>query len=348
MATPRSNTLSDRDRRILAALVHSYIEGGEPVSSLWLAGRPGFGVSSATVRSVLARLEERGYLHQPHTSAGRVPTDLGYRAYVDQILDGRRPARPAPQVEARLRRAATVPDALEDASHEVSRASHQIGFAFAPADGAATLRHIDFVALDTRRVLVVLVTTSGEIANKVIELREDVRPVDLEQAANYLNTQFAGKALTDVRDEIEARLRQERVLYDKLVERALKLAARGFAAISPADRVFIQGASLLLEEGAAFPIETLRTLFRMIEEKHRLVRLLNECIEGTGLTIVIGREHAVPDLQPFSLVVSTYGGTTRAGMVGVIGPTRMHYARAIAAVDGVSHAITSVLVGRIS
>jgi heat-inducible transcriptional repressor len=348
MATIRSTTLGERDRRILAALVSSYIEAGEPVSSLWLAERPGFGLSSATVRNILARLEASGLVRQPHTSAGRVPTDRGYRAYVDQLLNARRPSRPAPQIEARLRRASSVPDALEDASHELSRMSHQIGFAFAPADDAATLRHIEFVPLDSRRVLVVLVSTSGDIAHKVVEVEEEVRPSDLQQAANYLNTQFAGRALVDVRDEIEARLRKERMLYDRLVERALRLAASGFAAISPSDTVFIQGASLLLEENAGFPIETLRTLLRMIEEKHRLVRLLNECIEGSGLTIVIGREHVTPDLQPFSLIVSTYGEGPRAGMVGVLGPTRMHYARAIAVVDGMSRAITSVLGERTS
>src|SRR3990170_1747114 len=124
--------LPERDRRILGVLVQGYIDDGEPVSSLWLAGR-GFGVSSATLRNVLARLEERGFVRQPHTSAGRVPTDLGYRAYVDQLMAERREARTAPQVEARLRRAGTVENLLSQVCQEVSRASHQLGFAIAPA-----------------------------------------------------------------------------------------------------------------------------------------------------------------------------------------------------------------------
>ena len=122
--------LPQRDRRILGVLVQAYIDGGEPVSSLWLANR-GFGVSSATLRNVLARLEEQGFVRQPHTSAGRVPTDLGYRVYVDQLLGERRAARTAPQVEARLRRAGSVEDLLTHASQEVSRASHHLGFAIA-------------------------------------------------------------------------------------------------------------------------------------------------------------------------------------------------------------------------
>jgi heat-inducible transcriptional repressor len=346
MVAVRSNALSERDRRILAALVHSYIEKAEPVSSLRLAEQRGFGMSSATVRNILVRLEESGFVHQPHTSAGRVPTDLGYRVYVDQLLEGRRPARPAAHVEARLRRAATVPDVLEDVSQELARAAHQIGFAVAPESQEATFRHIDFVALDERRVLVVLVATGGEIAHKVIELEEALRPADLQQAANYLNSEFSGITLAKVRDVIEARLREERVLYDRLIQRALTLAASSLSELEPPATVFIQGASLLLEETVDFPIETLRSLFRMIEEKHRLVQLLNECIDGAGLTILIGREHTTPEMQAFSLVASTYRDGSRTGMVGVIGPTRMRYSRAIAVVDGVSRAMTSILIAR--
>src|ERR671912_1611962 len=139
--------LPERDRRILGVLVQGYIDDGEPISSLWLAGR-GFGVSSATLRNTLARLEEQGYVRQPHTSAGRVPTDLGYRAYVDQLLAERRAPRPAPQVEARLRRAGTVDDLLSHVSHEVSRASPDVVFAIAPAADRTTLEHLEFVPLE--------------------------------------------------------------------------------------------------------------------------------------------------------------------------------------------------------
>ncbi len=166
--------LPERDRRILGALVQAYIDEGEAVSSLWLANQ-GFGVSSATLRNVLARLEEQGYVRQPHTSAGRVPTDLGYRVYVDQLLTDRKQTRPAPQVEARLRRAGTVEDLLSHLSAEVSKASHQVGFAIAPAADMTTLEHLDFVPLDGGKVLVVVVAAGGHFSHKVIEPSEDVR-----------------------------------------------------------------------------------------------------------------------------------------------------------------------------
>jgi heat-inducible transcriptional repressor len=157
--------LPERDRRILGVVVSAYIEQGEPVSSLWLAkGR--LGVSSATLRNVLARLEEQGYVRQPHTSAGRVPTDLGYRNYVDNVLAERRASRPAPNVEARLRRAGSVDDLLSHVSQEVSRASHQVGFAIAPSADTTTLEHLNFVPLDGGKVLVVVVAAGGHVSHK--------------------------------------------------------------------------------------------------------------------------------------------------------------------------------------
>src|ERR687898_2565686 len=172
--------LQERDRRILGVLVHAYIADGEPVSSLWLASR-GFGVSSATLRNVLARLEEQGYVRQPHTSAGRVPTDRGYRAYVDRLLVERRSTRPAPQVEERLRRAGTVEDLLTHASQEVARASQQLSFAIAPGDSAA-LERLDFVPLDAGKILVVVVSTGGHVSHKVISPAEPHDAVALQQA----------------------------------------------------------------------------------------------------------------------------------------------------------------------
>lgn len=327
-------------------VVQAYIDQGEPVSSLWLAGQ-GFGVSSATLRNVMAKLEELGYVRQPHTSAGRVPTDRGYRAYVDQLLAERRSSRPAPHIEARLRMAGTVDDLLSHVSQEVSRASHHVGFAIAPASDAATLEHLEFVPLDAGKILVVVVAGGGQISHKVIAPSERYDAVELQQAANYLNREFRGRPLVDVRQAVLERLREERTLYDALMERALQLANSTFDGIAPAPAVFIQGASLLLEDvGPEDPeetLQTLRTLLQMIDEKTRLVRLLDEYIGGAGLTVVIGGEHHAPDLRGFSVVASTYNDRHGTGTVGVIGPTRMRYSRAINAVDSLTRAITRVV-----
>jgi heat-inducible transcriptional repressor len=338
--------LGERDRRILGVLVRGYIEDGEPVSSLWLASQ-GFGVSSATLRNILARLEEYGYVRQPHTSAGRVPTDRGYRTYVDQLLSERRSSRAAPQVEARLRRATSVDDLLSHASQEMARAAQQLSFAIAPAADTSTLEHLDFVPLDGNKVLVVVVSTGGHVSHKVIEPVEPYSLTDLQEAANYLNSEFKGLSLVAVRQAVLQRLSEERSLYDQLMARALQLASTTFATMTSQPVVFIQGTSLLLDEvGGEDPeatIETLRTLLRMIEEKARLVQLLDEYISGDGLVIVIGSEHHVPDLQRFSLIASTYTDGRGTGAVGVIGLTRMRYSRAINAVEGLSKTISRMV-----
>jgi len=344
----RQPELPERDKRILGVLVQAYIDQGEPVSSLWLASR-GFGVSSATLRNVLVRLEELGYVRQPHTSAGRVPTDLGYRAFVDQFLAERRASRPGPQMEARLRRAGTVEDLLAHVSHEVSRASHHVGFAIAPAADTARLEQLEFVPLDAGKILVVLVSDGGQVSHKVIEPTTRYRLLELQQAAHYLNREFRGRSLLDVRQSVIERLREERTLYDALMERALLLASSTFDDMNTAPMVSIQGTSLLLDDiGAEDPeatLQTLRTLLRMIEEKARLVQLLDDYLSGSGLTVVIGSEHTAPDLRHFSIVAATYNDGRGTGAVGVIGPTRMRYPRAINAVDSLARAINRV-VGR--
>jgi heat-inducible transcriptional repressor len=344
-------TMTGRHQRILASLVAEYIEQGEPVSSAWLAGHSELGLSSATVRSILAHLEEQGLVRQPHTSAGRVPTDSGYRLYVDALLESRRRPKSRGEIEARLRRSTRTGDLLEHASHELSRAARQVGFALAQANPAARLQHIDFAQLEGTRVLVIVVSAGGEVTHTVIETDERYDSTTLSQAANYLNSEFVGLTLVEAREAIVDRLREERLLYDTLMKRALQLAQSGLAEIKPEETIFIQGASYLFDElafdttHAQDTLDTLRVLLGMIEKKHRLIDLLTRSIEAGGLTVIIGSEHSAPDLRAFSLVACQFQEGARGGTVGVIGPTRMRYQRAISVVDSVSHAVSRLLEG---
>ena len=342
-----SHDLSDRSRRLLAALVREYIATGEPVPSQVLARESGLNVSSATVRNMFARLEADGYVHQPHTSAGRVPTDLGYRVFVDQLIESRKPSRSS-AVEHELRqhaqRSPLFDDLLASVSHMVSRAAHQVGFAIGSPDDAV-LQRIEFVPIGGARVLVVVVSKGNQVRQKAVDLGEDITLVDLTQAANYLTTEFAGLTLVAVREAVLARLDQERTLYDQLMARALELARRTLEDLPAQTSFHVEGAASLLDspapDGVSLP--TLRALLEMMEEKAQMLRLLNQYIDGPGLTIVIGGEHASPDLRSFSLVASTTTDGTTIRTVGVIGPTRMQYSRAISVVDGVTQAVTKVL-----
>jgi heat-inducible transcriptional repressor len=342
--------LSTRAARILAALVGEYIHTAEPVGSARLARSAGLSVSSATVRNTLAELEELGYLQQPHTSAGRIPTDRGYRFYVDQLLESPRPTKGSAAMEAQLRRDAGSPALVEDVlvsvSGVLSRASKLVAFALPMAHGYGILKEIDFVPLSASKVLVVVVADGGQLTRKAIDVGVELDAHDLRQAANYLNTEFAGLPLDEVRAAVVERLQRERTLYDALRSRALRMAQSSFEEFPRRPLLFVDGASALLDEHAeasGISFATLRALMRMVEEKERLVRILNEYIDGPGLTIVIGHEHRSPDLRPFSLVAASYADGTRRGTVGVIGPMRMHYSRTIAVVDGVAKAVSRVL-----
>ncbi|MGE0451414.1 MAG: heat-inducible transcriptional repressor HrcA [Vicinamibacterales bacterium] len=338
---------TERSRRLLATLVREYISSGEPVASSLLVRAAGLGVSSATVRNILAQLEDEGYVQQPHTSAGRIPTDRGYRFYVDQLLESKRHHRAASVVEARLRRDTVAPLAdavLSQASHVVSQASGHVGLALSPAHQSSVFERIEFVPLGASRVLVVIVAKGGHVVQKVIDTGDVLSADDLRHAANYLNSEFSGLSLSGARQAVLERMDEERLLYDALMARALQLASSSFDDLPVDHELFVDGAATLLGDAQGLTLQTLHTLVAMIEEKQRLVRLLNEYIDGAGLTVVIGAEHLEPSLRPFSLVACTLRNGAGAGTtIGLIGPTRMRYSRAIAVVDGAAQAVSRVL-----
>jgi heat-inducible transcriptional repressor len=337
---------TDRSRRVLAALVREYIASGAPVASSLLVSAAGLGISSATVRNILALLEHEGFVQQPHTSAGRIPTDRGYRFYVDMLLESKRSPRTASAVEARLRRdsAGTLVDSvLTQASHVVSQASRTVGFAIRPAHEAAVFDRVEFIPLSSSRVLVVIVARGGHVIQKVIDVDEALSADELHQSANYLNSELSGLPLYRAREAVLARMTQERLLYDALMARAIRLASSTFGDLPEDQVLYVDGTASLLGEAQGLTLGTLQRLLMMIEEKQRLVRLLNEYIDGPGLTVVIGAEHPDPSLRSFSLVASTYDDGTGIGTIGVIGPTRMRYSRAIAVVDGAAQAVSRML-----
>ena len=340
---PASQT---RSKQVLAALVREHITTGEPVASSMLVRAAGLGVSSATIRNILAGLEADGFVQQPHTSAGRIPTDRGYRFYVDLLLESRRPNRTVNAVEAQLRREGSggLPESFVSlASHVVSQAARLVGFAMRPAREASVFDRVEFIPLSAGRVLVVIVTRGGHVLQKAISIDESLTADELRQAAAYLNAEFAGMSLARAREAVVARIDQERLLCDALFARAMRLASFTFSGLPDEPLLFVEGTASLLEGAQGLTLSTLQALLGMIEEKQRLVRLLNEYIDGPGLTIVIGAEHPDPNLRPFSLIASTYEDAGGTGTIGVIGPTRMHYSRAIAVVDGAALAIARVL-----
>lgn len=341
--------LPHRSGRILATVVREYIHTGEPVASVVIARRGTLGVSSATVRNVLARLEEQGFVRQPHTSAGRVPTDRGYRFYVDLLLENRRGSE-RPDVADAIREAAhdepSLEGVLSHVSHVLSIESHHVGFAVAPVTDDQRLRKIEFVSLEGARILVVTLADGGQVTQKVVDAGEPLSPEELRRAAEYINSQFAGLPMEQVQAQILARLQEARGLYDRLMTRAFDLARRALEHRARRHAIFVEGTASLLgdaQQSSEMSLQTLRTLVEMIEEKQRLVRLLEEYLHAPGLAVVIGAEHSLPDLKPFSLVAASYLDGRGGGSLGVIGPTRMRYSRAISLVESAARAVTNAL-----
>jgi heat-inducible transcriptional repressor len=345
-----TDDLNPRSGRILSTVVREYISTGEPVASVVIARRGALGVSSATIRNVLARLEEQGFVRQPHTSAGRVPTDRGYRFYVDLLLENRRPGD-RPGIAAQIRQAAheepSFDGLLSHVSKVLSQESHHLGFALASSVDDQRLEKIEFVALGGSRVLVIAVAESGQVTQKVVDIGEALAPEDLRRAADYINRDFAGRPIEHVRAEIMARVQEARGVYDQLMASALELARRALDARARRQTLYVDGTASLLAEALQqhneLSLDTLRALVEMIEEKQRLVLLLSEYLDGPGLAVVIGAEHTLSDLKPFSLIAASYLDGRRGGSVGIIGPTRMRYSRVIGAVESAARAVGEAL-----
>jgi heat-inducible transcriptional repressor len=340
--------LSARSGRILATVVREYINTGEPVASVVVARRGALGISSATIRNILSGLEDQGFVSQPHTSAGRIPTDRGYRFYVDLLLENRRPSR-TNDVEARLRQEAggdPLPDdVLAQVSHLLSAESRHLGFALSPPRADARLSKVEFISVAPTKVLVVIVAIGGQVTQKVVDIGAPLDAEELRRAAEYVNREFHATPLLHVRDALLARLREDRSMVDRLMRRGWDLASRSLEGANESHTIFVEGTATLVDaaQHPGVPLSTLRTLLELLEERQRLVRLLTEYLDGPGLTVIIGAEHPDPSLRPVSLVASTFDDGHGLGSVGVIGPTRMRYTRTIAVVDDAARAVSSVL-----
>jgi heat-inducible transcriptional repressor len=346
-----------RGQAVLAAIIKEHLLTGEPVASRAISGRfaSGAGWSSATIRNVMAELEEHELVEQPHTSAGRVPTDKGYRFYVDHFIGEARLSRA--DISAIDRSLGLGGDAgaqpsrlMEKVSHVLSELSENVGIVVSPPVADSHLEHIEFLPLADGRILVVLVFASNVVQNKIIRINERLTQDELERAARYLNTEFSGKTLQTIRAEVLALMSEEKALYDRLLRNAVLLFERSVeGGEEETGDVYIDGASNILTKPDFSDVERLRELFRTFEAKSRLVRILNECIAREpafgDVHVVIGREHSAPQLQSCALITAPYrlGEGFVAGTVGVVGPMRLEYARTIAAVNYIARVVERVL-----
>jgi heat-inducible transcriptional repressor len=334
--------LGERAQHFLKVLVERYIRDGQPVGSRTLAREAGGDLSPATIRNVMADLEELGLVVSPHTSAGRVPTVSGYRFFVDSLMT-LRPLAEGELERARSQIAADVDSkALADkASRVLSELTHMAGLVMVPHREQVAYRQIEFLRLSGRRVLAILVTSEGEVHNRVVETAKTYSAAELEQAANFLNRTYAGQDLEAVRRALLAELNETRENLDAIMRRAVEMAGRVFEGASGRDALHVAGQTNLMDFNELQHMERLRQLFDAFNEQQQLLHLLDRCMVADGLQIFIGDESGYRPLDQCSLVTAPYVVDGQvAGVLGVIGPTRMPYDRVVSIVD-----ITARLLG---
>ncbi|HEY9568373.1 MAG TPA: heat-inducible transcriptional repressor HrcA [Thalassobaculum sp.] len=346
-ATGAVGQLNERSREIFRHIVDTYVETGEPVGSRTLSRRLGLVLSPASIRNVMADLEEAGLLYAPHTSAGRLPTEAGLRIFVDGLLEigGDISDDERASIDGKCAAAGrTVAEMLEEASSTLAGLSRCAGLVVSPKSEAA-LKHIEFVPLGNQRALVVMVTEGGLVENRIVELPPGLPPSVLTEASNYLNARLKGQMLDELRRQVETDIAQRRAELDELTSRVVQagLATRGEGPQGPA--LIVRGrAQLLTDVSALEDLERIRSLFETLEEKESTLRLLDSTGVADGVQIFIGAENALFRHTGCSMIIAPYHDQRRTivGAIGVIGPTRMNYARIIPMVD-----YTAKLIGRL-
>lgn len=345
MSQVKEQAINERAQHFLKVLVERYIREGQPVGSRTLARDAGLDLSPATIRNVMADLEGLGFVASPHTSAGRVPTIPGYRLFVDSLIS----LKPLDTKDMDRLREQLVSDSdpklmLESASKLLSDLTHMAGVVLMPHHRQVTIRQVEFVPLSAGRLLAVLVTTAGEILNRIVESDRELSRSELEQAANYINSHFSGRPLETVRQQLLDEMHEDRADMDRIMSQTLSLAS---AALSEPDDgnddadFVLAGQTNLMDFDELAEMTRLRQLFDAFSEKQEILHLLDRCMQGNGVQIYIGEESGYSTLENCSVITAPYQVDDQVmGVLGVIGPTRMAYDRVIPIVD-----VTAKLIG---
>ncbi len=341
--------VNERNREILHWVIATFILTGRPVGSRKIARHSREQLSAATVRNIMADLEDMGYLQQPHASAGRVPTDKAYRFYVDYLLKRR---DLSPKIRDMIKRDLRLDDSAEHlmarTSQVLSRVSNNVGIVVSPPISRVALKHIHFTRLTDSKILLILVSRSGIVQNRIIHCGEDISQTELDQAARYIVEHFKDRTLFEIRNQILKMIQMEQALYDKFMQRVITLSTKAFTDEEAGmdAEVYLDGAANLIKTPEFSDINKVKLLFETIEQKSRLASLISQCIEGDTqeVRITIGAENALPGIEDCTLITSRYIVDEKThGSLGILGPMRMEYARAISLVDYVARLFGQVL-----
>lgn len=345
---PRRNRVpnaevGERAQRLFKMLVEHYLAEGDPVGSKTLASSTELAVSPATVRNIMADLEARGLVSSPHTSAGRVPTHQGLRFFVDSLISVQPvDARSVGRMRGTLDPDMTPHQLVEAASRMLSRVTHMAGLVTVPRPEQLSLRQVEFLPLSGKRVLAILVVNDREVQNRVIHTDREYDDTELHQAANYINREFGGQSLLAIRTGVLDSMQDDKDRLDALMQTALDVASKTFTESDEEAEYVVTGESNLVESLAS--VDAVRDLFDAFTRKGSIVHLLDRCLETDGIQLFIGEESGYRPFDDYSLITARYevNGDV-AGVLGVIGPTRMAYEKVIPVVDVTARLLGSAI-----
>ncbi len=337
--------VSDKARHLFKVLVEKYIQEGLPVGSKNLVESIELKISPATARNIMSDLEERGLIHSPHTSAGRVPTELGYRFFVDSLISVERLRdRELNQLGVRLDPDLDSTKLVQTASAMVSEVTSMAGLVTMPRRELVTLKHVEFLRLSGTRVLVILVLDDHDVQNRVIHTKEPFSEIQLREATNFLNAQFSGHSVQRIRQQLISSMRNDRESMNALMVRALDVAEQALAEDEAEGDFVMAGQENLFELAQQEAMADIRELFKLFSLKGDILHLLDKCMDSAGVQLFIGQESGYEPLDSCTVVTSPYlvDGEV-VGVVGVIGPTRMAYERVIPVVDGTARLLSAAM-----
>jgi heat-inducible transcriptional repressor len=341
--------LDERTKRILSAVVESYIEKPEPVGSRYIMKRYGFDVCSATIRNIMADLEDSGFLFQPHTSAGRVPTDKAYRFYVDYIFEEGLIAQSAEikkfieNLTKKFRKLRNNMNSLFfETTQSLAQATKYLGITLLPAMEKTALHRVEFMKFKEDNVIAVVVTDKGIVKNKIIKTYPDITQEELDRLADFVNNTFHGMTIDEIRDVLIKRIKKEKIFWDKLINKVLKVCQE--ALYFAREDLYISGFYQIMHLPDFSDIEKLREIAKTIQDKHLLLKLFENISESDEIKIIIGQENPLQEFKDLSIVASPYKEKDKSlGIIALVGPKRMDYQRAILFVRAFAKSLTNTL-----
>lgn len=335
--------LSEREKRVFKTIVDIYMDKKEPVGSRYVSKVSSLGLSPASIRNIMSDLEDLGLITHPHTSAGRIPTDKGYKYYIEEFININTVDNALIEKLKLYMNPVNFDQFFSDVCNAISQLTNSVGFIFEPKISSMELKHIEFVKLNAEKIIAIVVTNTGIVHNILLNISEEMKDNELEKVSNFLNNHFKNKNFYEIKNEIEKELLKAREHLNQLIEKVKNISDKVFTAIDLKNPLFISGAANLLDINYTTDIDSLKNLLKSIEEKSFIYEVLSKCMYGEEIKIFIGSEIGNDILKDYTLLTKSYNNNDIVGYLGVLGPKNMQYPSIIPLINYTAELISKLL-----